>query len=170
MFILKFLISKNIHLIENSQSSIDQIIAENLNLLYINSKYFNDHFTRTLIEKSKILDKKFVDKTEIFKEFNITKKQTLFSIFFKNHVILCLFIYNTKSIFQFVFANLVENTVDFWINNFNPNYHMIYSTDSDVVKKIKALSFIHYYLKNDNYPQAFSYFDYLGVIKSKLKL
>jgi len=84
MLILKFLISKNSHVVKDS--SLDSIISENINSLYMNSKYFNDNFTRVLIEKSDILNKKFVDKTEILKEFNITKKQAMFSIFFRGHV------------------------------------------------------------------------------------
>ena len=85
MLILKFLITKNGQ-INELKGSYDQIISENFNLLYLNSKYFNDNFTKDFIEKSGILNRKFIDKSEIMKEFNLTKKQALFSIFFKSHV------------------------------------------------------------------------------------
>ncbi len=162
MLLLKFLTSKNNPIIKDSNANIHSTISENVNILYLNSKYFNDDFTRTLIKKSGVLNRRFWDKSEILNEFNKTKNHALFSIFFKSQVSLYS---NIKSIFQFILSNLIENTADFWISQFDPNYHGIYSSDSKTVKKIKALGFINYYLKNDNYPEAFSYLEYLEVRK-----
>ena len=68
---------------------------------------------------------------------------------------------SSDNIFKFLLCGLISKSTDFWLNLYSPFYNTIDESENEIIKKVKAISFIKYYLTHENYSEAYYHLRYL---------
>ena len=159
LFLLKYLIHKQKEKPLNEfQSSYNysEMIKKNYEKLYQLSSIFEDDYTRSVLENSSLFQNRIHSKSEMLNDFDKIKSDLLFDIIFYNKKKQSNFLLP-----KFFIAHFFSKFTNVWFNLYDPVFNQINEEDSEVVKKIKALNFLDYYLKNENYLEAYHYLKYL---------
>jgi hypothetical protein len=130
------------------------------------AKIFDDEFAKNLIEKSDLFSCKLPKKLEIIAEFEKIKKDLFFDLLYyngsKNSDGQLQVKYEKPNILKFLFCSLLSRGANFMLSFYSPYYNTIEEGEVEIIKKMKALSFIQYFLKNEKYMEAFKLFQYLN--------
>lgn len=183
LFLIKYLLYKQKETPikeEEKLKKYSELISRNINELYHYSTMFDDQYTKNLIEKAELFSKKLPSKVELIKSFDKIKHDIFFDMFYYSYSNKISdfdenssnnssignnfdfkFTNDQNNILKFFFCGLLSKTTNFWINLYSPFYNSIQDQDSEIIKKVKALSFINYYLGNENYSNAYEHLQYL---------
>jgi hypothetical protein len=117
------------------------------------STAFGDKFVANIIGNSSTDKLNFFTRDEILKDI----------VNHKNDIYFDIFVNKTKreQIPTFLFSYFVSYTLPYFTKFYSPRYVGLKDSDSDVVKKIKALQFLEFYIKEGNYMEAYKYVKYL---------
>jgi hypothetical protein len=120
----------------------------------IYSKALGDIFIAKLTNKSGMVNTKFHSKDEILEDIRNHKKDIYFEMFINKT--------RQAKLFNFLFSYSLSHLLPYLTRWYSPLYHEIREDESEIIKKIKALEFIDYYVKTGNYIEAYKNLKHLG--------
>jgi hypothetical protein len=141
---------------KNKQNIYSSLVSKSLQKLYALSHIFEDNFARTLFENSKLTDvKTFNTNNDLLSDFKVLQNELFFDLLagLKNH---------HYSIVSFLLFKVMSSGTNFWLSLYNPLFNQINGNESELIKGIKAMTFIRYYLHRGKNADAFYYLQYLN--------
>ena len=128
-----------------------QMHSQNILSLLKISKSYNDDFTYDLINNSNIIQAPPCNSLQLLNEFEKVKKNLSFNI-----------ISGTKtSLYKIILSPLISLCGYGLMSVYHPYYTPIRENDREIVKKIKALRFVEYYLKKGDLYNSYFNMKYL---------
>jgi len=162
-------IQKDIFLNEKQRKNLLKVLYSNyVNLGNYANKY-EDKFINELVESTKnekIDNDKYINDINLYK----SKKELLNYIEDNKHDILFEIFYNydifkdnynekkKKSLLRTLISHLLSEIGDIWFEYFNQNYSVTDPDKKDFVNQIKAINYLLYNIKKEDYPRAYSCF------------
>jgi len=162
LMLIKYLMIKS----SSSNTTNTQFIKSNLQTLYRYSQMFDDQYTKKLIEQTNLLENSDIipSKSDLIQQFDDIKIDLVFDFFAGDFSKMNKDkLYTSFILFNFSLAYLMSRTINFWFKVFNPKYCSINESDNIIVKKVKAINMIDFYLKHDNFSEAFACMQFLKI-------
>jgi hypothetical protein len=176
-----------------------QNLIDNLNTNFIKigkfAKKFDDEFLENLSEiivekKTKKIDKNnnkntetnlinkdllgdYVSKQELIKHFNDNKEDIFFELFYNYDVFYNESEKTQKNLLRFLVSTFLSEFSNIWLEYFNPLFNVTNPESKDFINQFKAVNYIYYNIKNENYSKAYSNLEYIhpsNIFINKLKL
>lgn len=165
------LIGKDIFLNEEQRNNLRIFLFSNYKNLAKYADKFEDNFIKKLAEstfKKSIEDNekqykkyinKYITKNDLLKFIEYNKNDILFEMFYNYDIFNEKnFEKKQKSILRFIFSHFLSEMGNLWLEFFDPNYSVYDPLQKDFVNQLKALNYLVYNIKKENYPRAYSCF------------
>jgi len=164
-------IGKDLNLNQEQKDNLRKVLFSNYVKLGKYAKKFEDSFIKNLVETS--INKKidntsddfvskdinnFITKTDLLKYIEENKNDILFEIFYNHDIFKENNKKNSKSLYRFLTCYALSEMGGLWLNFFDPSYSVTDPNKKDFVNQIKALNYLIYNIKNEDYPRAYSCF------------
>lgn len=184
------MIGKEIYLTQIQRENLKKNFFSNYVKLGKYAKKFNDSFLKNLVEitlnkkienvSESFIDKKysenFVTKTELLRYFEQNRYDVLYEVFY-NYDIFRENKVKKKTYIRFLFSHLLSELGSFWLDFFNPDFSITDPNTKDFVNQLKALNYIIYHIKNEDYAKAFTCYAnihpdnfYINGVKDKIEI
>lgn len=164
-------IGNEIFLNEGQKNNLRKILYSNYKKLGRYANKFEDNFIKKLVEASinknvdedneENIDKmnNIISKSEILNFIQTNQHDILFEIFYNYDVFECESHKKKEiSIWRLVVSHLLSEMGNIWLEFFNPNYSITDPNKKDFVNQLKAINYLIYNIKKEDYPRAYSCF------------
>jgi len=163
-------IGKDLYLNEEQRDNLRKILFSNYVKLGKYAKKFEDNFIRNIVEVTinkkveNVSDnyvnmpniKNFITKRELLKYFEDNKKDIVFELFF--HYDIYKENKREKSFLRFISSYALSEMGSFWLEFFDPKYSITDPTKKNFINQFKALNYMIYNIKNEDYHKAYACF------------
>ena len=112
-----------------------------------------------IINKDTIKD--YVTKQELLKHFSENKEDIFFELFYNYDVYYNQPEKRSKNLLRFMLSTVLSEFGNVWLEFFNPDFKVANPGTKDFVNQFKAVNYIYYYIKKEDYSQAYAYLEYV---------